>query len=182
MDRGANITSFLCDPLLRAERAGRVEKRGGGGKEEEGKEREGEILPLITSWVTAPAGRCQNPTLSDMWKGLWNGGWSNNVRTRGKVWKQEKGWDALKGEEKLVRIDYGINKDKCVEVCVNKQCLGMKCAIRKVLESSQRPGRLLSGGQVADKHQASVILGSWIKLTETRSRVPKSPNLTFSFH
>lgn len=28
--------------------------------------REGEIPPLITSWVTAPAGRCQNPTLSDV--------------------------------------------------------------------------------------------------------------------
>lgn len=171
MDRGANITSFLCDPLLRAKRAGRVEKRGGGGGG--GKEREGEILPLITSWVTAPAGWFQNPTLSDMWKGLWNGGWSNNVRMRGKEWKQEKEWDALKREEKLVRIDCGINKDKCVEECVNKQCLGMKCGIRKVLESSQRPGRLLSGGQVTDKHQASVILGSRIKLTETRYKYPK---------
>lgn len=28
--------------------------------------REGEIPLLITSWVTAPAGRCQNPTLSDV--------------------------------------------------------------------------------------------------------------------
>lgn len=72
MDRGVNITSFLCDPLLRAERESREggeERRGGGG----GGKREGKILPLITSWVTAPAGRCQNPTLSDVWKGL-NGG------------------------------------------------------------------------------------------------------------
>lgn len=29
-------------------------------------EGEGEIPPLITSWVTAPAGRCQNPTLCDV--------------------------------------------------------------------------------------------------------------------
>lgn len=43
------------------------------GREEEGKgEREGENLPLITSWVTAPAGRCQNPTISDMRKALRN--------------------------------------------------------------------------------------------------------------
>lgn len=160
------------------ERAGRVERRGGGG----GRKREGEILPLITSWVTAPAGRCQNPTLSDVWKGLWNGGWSNNVRKRGKKWEQEEGWDTLKGEEKLVKIDCSINKDKCAAVCVNKQRLGMKCVVRKVGESGQWPGMLLSSGQVADKHQASVILGPLKKLTETRSRGPKSPNLAFSFH
>lgn len=35
--------------------------------------REGEIPPLITSWVTGPAGRCQNPTLSDVRKALENG-------------------------------------------------------------------------------------------------------------
>lgn len=38
----------------------------GGGKEGWEGEGEGEIPPLITSWVTAPAGRCQNPTLSDV--------------------------------------------------------------------------------------------------------------------
>lgn len=35
--------------------------------------REGEIPPLITSWVTTPAGRCQNPTLSDVRRELENG-------------------------------------------------------------------------------------------------------------
>lgn len=39
---------------------------GEDGKEGWEGEREGEIPPLITSWVTAPAGRCQNPTLSDV--------------------------------------------------------------------------------------------------------------------
>lgn len=43
-----------------------------GGEGWEG-EREGEIPPLITSWVTAPAGRCQNPTLSDVGRVLQNG-------------------------------------------------------------------------------------------------------------
>lgn len=43
-----------------------------GGEGWEG-EREGEIPPLITSWVTAPAGRCQNPTLSDVRRALENG-------------------------------------------------------------------------------------------------------------
>lgn len=43
-----------------------------GGEGVEG-EREGEIPPLITSWVTAPAGRCQNPTLSDVRRALENG-------------------------------------------------------------------------------------------------------------
>lgn len=38
-------------------------EEGGEGRE---RGREGEIPPLITSWVTAPAGRCQNPTLSDV--------------------------------------------------------------------------------------------------------------------
>lgn len=67
MDQGVNITSLLCDPPLRAERESRQ------GREEEGTgEREGENLPLITSWVTAPAGRCQNPTISDMRKALRN--------------------------------------------------------------------------------------------------------------
>lgn len=62
MDQGVNITSFLYDPRLRADREDGAE----GGKE-------GEIPPLITSWVTAPAGRCQNPTLSDVWRELENG-------------------------------------------------------------------------------------------------------------
>lgn len=43
-----------------------------GGEGWEG-EREGEIPPLITSWVTAPAGRCQNPTLSEVGRVLQNG-------------------------------------------------------------------------------------------------------------
>lgn len=42
-----------------------TESREDGGEGGEGG-REGEIPPLITSWVTAPAGRCQNPTLSDV--------------------------------------------------------------------------------------------------------------------
>lgn len=67
MDQGVNITSFLYDPRLRADR-----ERKDGGEGWEG-EREGEIPPLITSWVTAPAGRCQNPTLSDVRRALENG-------------------------------------------------------------------------------------------------------------
>lgn len=67
MDQGVNITSLffslsLYDPRLRTDR-----KHGGGM---EG--REGEIPALITSWVTAPAGRCQNPTLSDVGRALEN--------------------------------------------------------------------------------------------------------------
>lgn len=50
-----------------------TESGGDGGEGREG-EREGEIPPLITSWVTAPAGRCQNPTLSDVRSVLENGG------------------------------------------------------------------------------------------------------------
>lgn len=45
---------------------------GGEGRGEEGG-REGVIPTLITSWVTAPAGRCQNPTLSDVRRALENG-------------------------------------------------------------------------------------------------------------
>lgn len=43
-----------------------------GGEGGEGG-REGEIPTLITSRVTAPAGRCQNPTLSDVRRVLANG-------------------------------------------------------------------------------------------------------------
>lgn len=68
MDQGVNITSFLYDPRLRADRES-GENRG----EEEGGGKEGEIPTLITSWVTAPAGRCQNPTLSDVRRALENG-------------------------------------------------------------------------------------------------------------
>lgn len=69
MDQGVNITSFfLYDLQLRADR----EWRRWRGREGRGK-REGEIPPLITSWVTAPAGRCQNPTLSDVRRALQNG-------------------------------------------------------------------------------------------------------------
>lgn len=45
---------------------------GGEGRGGEGG-REGVIPTLITSWVTAPAGRCQNPTLSDVRRALENG-------------------------------------------------------------------------------------------------------------
>lgn len=65
MDQGVNITSFLYDPRLRADR-----ESGENGGEEEVGGREGEIPTLITSWVTAPAGRCQNPTLSDVRRAL----------------------------------------------------------------------------------------------------------------
>lgn len=83
------------------------------GREEEGKgEREGENLPLITSWVTAPAGRCQNPTISDMRKALRNED-EAILWERGGKWEQEEGWDALKGE-KIGNIDYNINEDRSV--------------------------------------------------------------------
>lgn len=55
--------------ILRSELRESREVGEEGGEEE----REGEILSLITSWVTVPAGRCQNPTLSDMKKALRNG-------------------------------------------------------------------------------------------------------------
>lgn len=48
-------------------------ERGEDGGEGGEVGREGEIPPLITSWVTAPAGRCQNPTLSDVRRALENG-------------------------------------------------------------------------------------------------------------
>ena len=47
-----------------------------------GRRREGEIPPLITSWVTAPAGRCQNPTLSDVRRVPENGGGERGSRKR----------------------------------------------------------------------------------------------------
>lgn len=64
-----------------------TESREDGGEGWEG-EREGEIPPLITSWVTDPAGRCQNPTLSDVRRALENGGQrerkhSKSIRKRG---------------------------------------------------------------------------------------------------
>lgn len=83
------------------------------GREEEGKgEREGENLPLITSWVTAPAGRCQNPTISDMRKALQNED-EAILWERGGKWEQEEGWDTPKGE-KIGNIDYNINEDRSV--------------------------------------------------------------------
>lgn len=87
------------------------ESREGGREGGEG-EREGEILPLITSWVIAPAGRCQNLALSDVWKALRNRGWSSGVRKRGKM-RTGRGMDTLKGKE-FVRIDYNINENKSV--------------------------------------------------------------------
>jgi len=61
-----------------------------GGEGEEGG-REGEILTLITSWVTAPAGRCQNPTLSDVKRALENG----RVRTgRGRIARALGKWES----------------------------------------------------------------------------------------
>lgn len=93
MDQGVNITSFLYDPRLRADR----ESGENGGKGGEGG-REGEIPTLITSWVTAPAGRCQNPTLSDVLGALENvvGVWgglelSDRRRNSGNIRNMEKG-------------------------------------------------------------------------------------------
>lgn len=63
-----------------------------GGKGGEGGEggREGEIPTLITSWVTAPAGRCQNPTLSDVRRAPENSGvGAGRERKDGKsIWKK----------------------------------------------------------------------------------------------
>lgn len=57
---------------------------GEDGREGVEGEREGEIPPLITSWVTAPAGRCQNPTLSDVRRALENG------RDREEAWQRHE--------------------------------------------------------------------------------------------
>ena len=65
-----------------------TETREDGGE----RGREGKIPPLITSWVTTPAGRCQNPTLYDERRGLENG--------RDKAKRERKGRG---GEGRVIR-------------------------------------------------------------------------------
>lgn len=84
----------------------------GGGMGGEG---EGEIPPLITSWVTAPAGGCQNPTLSDASRvGEQEAGSreSNENRKRDEVAKKRGG---LRAQQETLRRRVWVRKIKQAE-------------------------------------------------------------------